>query len=109
MVSEKFIYICSPFKGNTTRNIRRAKEYSKWVYNQGHIPICVHIYLENATGLSEKKGDREELLRLGKEFLYLCEELWVFGDNISDGMDEEIKAAQKMLKKVKVIQRNEYA
>lgn len=98
----KTIYVCSPFRGNRKGNIRRAKKYSRWVYRLGHIPICVHIYLEQATGLDERKGNREELLKLGREFVKICDEVWVFG-NVSEGMQLEIGVAKEFGKKIRKI------
>lgn len=98
----KFIYICSKFRGNREENIEKAKERSQWVYKKGHIPVCVHIYLEEATGLNEDNGERETLLNLGREFVGICDELWVFGD-ISEGMEGEIRYAEQSRIKIKYI------
>lgn len=99
-MDKRFVYICAPFKGDRKGNIEKAKEYSKQTYNEGYIPICVHMYLEEATGLDEEKGNRKELLRLGKEFVRICDEVWVFGEKISEGMKGEIEVAEKKGKKV---------
>lgn len=92
----KKIYICSPYKGNVVENVENAKRYSQWVCKLGYLPICVHIYLNEATGLCEEKGDREELLRLGREMVGLCDEIWVFGDRISRGMKQEIRHGRRL-------------
>lgn len=97
----KRVYICARYKGNVKKNIKLAKEYSKYVFNKGFMPICVHFYLEDATGLHEKKGSREELLELGREFVMWCDEIWVFDrDGISEGMDHEIEFAKVLGKKI---------
>lgn len=80
--------------GDFEKNREKAKQYSQYVYSLGYLPICVQIYLEEATGLSEQDGKREELLELGKEMLLLCNELWIFGDKISEGMKGEIELAK---------------
>lgn len=80
-------------KGDFAANREKAKQYSQEVYKRGHLPICVQIYLEEATGITEEEGSREELLMLGKEFLLMCDELWIFGDRISKGMEGEILLA----------------
>ena len=96
----KKIYVCSPMRGNLDVNRLRAKEYAQMVYRKGFLPIAPQIYLEEATGLLEERGHRDELLVLGKELLKLCDELWIFGDRISEGMKEEIALAKKL--KIKV-------
>lgn len=101
----KCVYVCSPMHGDIIRNRKRAKEYSKYVYKSGCIPIAVQFYLENATGLSEAKGDRKELLRLGKEMLNICDELWYFGDYISEGMKGEIELAKELGIKIRYVEK----
>jgi len=97
------IYVCSPYKGNVKENIRKAQKYSKEIYQMGYVPICVHLYLEKATGLNEKNGDRKELLQLGKEFVKWCDEVWVYGKEISNGMKGEIEYARRYKIKVRYV------
>lgn len=72
---QKLVYVCSPMHGNIEINRKKAEYYSRVIYNRGYVPMCVHIYLEQATGLTEENGDRKELLRLGLELLKRCDEL----------------------------------
>ncbi len=98
----KTIYICSRFSGNIPKHIERAFKFSQAVYLQGHLPICVHTFLESVTGLSELKGDRPELLSIGLKYLKICDECWVLNiDGISEGMNGEIEEARKLGKEVK--------
>lgn len=92
----KVIYVCSRFKGERKKNILRAKRFSRWIAEQGMIPLCVHIYLEKATGLDEKNGDREKLLEMGRLLVLKCDELWIYAPDgkISEGMIYEIKTAE---------------
>ena len=94
----KYVYICSPLKGSNAssfkENLQRAKQLSQWAYRQGNgkiMPICPHIYLQEATGLDELQdpSTRAELLRLGLALIDKCDEVWVFpggGDYLSSGM-----------------------
>jgi hypothetical protein len=92
----KRIYVCSRFAGDICKNVMNAKKYSRWIYKQGHFPLCVHIYLEEATGLHESKGDRIKLLSLGIEMLKAADEIWVFNAyGISEGMQKEIDYAHQ--------------
>ncbi len=107
MVKRKeFVYVCSKFKGKTfverNRNVEFARQRAVEIYAKGYIPICVHIYLEQATDLNETNGDRKELLELGKEFIRLCHQVWVFGE-VSEGMKGEIQYAKKLKKEIKWI------
>ena len=101
------VYVCSPVKGDQDDpmvikdNISRAVLYSRDVYHNGFLPICPHIYLEDATELNESNnpGDREIAIRLGLELLTACQRLWVYGrrrGEESTGMKDEIEFARKM-------------
>lgn len=89
------VYVCSPLAGEIEENIRKAREYSKFVAFQGNTPIAPHITeLFNDTIPEE----RELGLSLGVDYLHKANELWVFGDRISNGMANEIKIAHDELK-----------
>jgi len=93
----KKVYVCSRYSGNIELNIARAKSFSQLIYSQGCLPICVHLFLEASTGLSEALGNRSKLLELGLEFIKLCDEVWVFDvDGISEGMSGEIVLAKSL-------------
>lgn len=91
----KIIFVSSPLKGDIKNNIRRAIEYSKFVYKEGHIPLAPHtiftMFLDDNV-----KEEREDGMKLGIGLLKVCDELWAFGDILSQGMLEEIKIAKEM-------------
>lgn len=95
----KLAYICSPYKSDRQQgvkyNIWKACYISKEAYKIGLIPICVHTFLEETTGLNEQKGDRKELLRIGREIVKMCQYIIINKDKpISEGMKEEIRTAR---------------
>jgi hypothetical protein len=96
------IYICAPLRGCVVENLRVATIWSRKAYKAGYFPICVHIFLEKATGLREF-NDRPKLLELGIEALKMCDECWVCTPNISEGMKGEIAAAKKNKIKVRYV------
>lgn len=97
----KVVYICSRYAGDIETNVAWAIKYSQFVYRKGYLPICVHTFLDKVTGLSEAEH-REELLKVGLDFVKICDELWIFEkDGISSGMKNEIKLAQELKMKIK--------
>ena len=97
------VYVCSPFRPVSTnpkraekvltRNIRRAKFACELLTKLGYLPIAPHLYFPqflNDNNLEE----RETGMMLGRELLCGCDELWVFGQHISEGMEAEIKQAK---------------
>lgn len=91
----KKVYICSPCRGDYENNIQRAKEYSRAAAMKGCIPIAPHVYLTQFMD-DNVPGERELALRMGRELVLMCAELWAFGlDHPSAGMAAEIEVAKQ--------------
>ena len=88
------VYIASPFKGDTERNVQNALRYCRFAVEQGYFPLAPHCYLPLFMD-DDDPAERELALSFGLRLLNGCKELWVFGDRISEGMKQEIKAAKK--------------
>ena len=63
-------------------------------WNRGVVPVAPHLlypqFLEDSDPAERNLG-----LRAGLELLSRCEEMWVFGEQISPGMSREIQFAQE--------------
>ncbi len=91
----KLIYVCSPYCGDVELNTKKAREYCHFVYTQGAVPIAVHLH--NTQFLNDDiPEERQAGLLLGIDLLKRCEEMWVFGDRVSEGMETEIKVAHDL-------------
>ncbi|QNK41553.1 DUF7768 domain-containing protein [Caproicibacter fermentans] len=86
---EKLVYICSPYHGVMERNRLNAVEYCEYAAQMGVIPLAPHTiftqYLDD-----DVPSQREVGLKMGLELLRRCDELWVFGSVITEGMEQEI-------------------
>lgn len=80
----KLVYIASPLRGENPsvkdyeKNIRQAAEYCEKACSLGVIAFAPHLYFTqfyNDTIAEEREKGLEK-----------CEELWVMGNNISQGM-----------------------
>lgn len=90
------VYICSPFSGDIEGNTQRARAYSRFAVDQGAVPLAPHLLLPQ---FMSEKTERDLALFMDMVLLGRCEQLWVFGKNISSGMAAEIdKAKQKKMK-----------
>lgn len=88
------IYVCSPFAGDTQRNIEKAQRYCAFAVNQGYIPYASHLFFPQF--MRDDDPEQRELgLFMGMVYLDGCKECWVFGDTISKGMAAEIERAKK--------------
>ncbi len=91
----KRIYVCSRLAGDIENNIEKAKVYARFVAKTcGAIPIAPHIYftqfLDDTVPEERAFGTMAGLLLLSD-----CDELWYFGDSVSQGMVREIIAAKE--------------
>ena len=88
------VYIASPFAGDMEYNLSRARGYCRFAVSKGCIPIAPHLlypqFMDDDDRETRELGLFFALVLLGK-----CDQLWVFGDRISEGMSREIAKAKK--------------
>ena len=89
----KRVYICSPLKGNVSKNIIKANLYCRYAYEQGYLPLAPHVIFTEFLD-DEVSEEREAGMKMGLELLWVCDELWVFGYRITEGMAKEIEIAK---------------
>jgi len=90
------VYICSPFSNDPEGNTEKAKRYSRFAVDSEAIPFAPHLLLPL---YMKEESERGLALFMDMVFLSKCEELWVFGDKISSGMQAEIdKVTRKNMK-----------
>lgn len=87
------VYICSPFAGDTERNVQKARGYSRFAVSKGVIPLAPHLIFPQFMDDSHQE-ERETALFMGMVLLTKCRELWCFGDKRSPGMMAEIEKAK---------------
>lgn len=86
------MFICSPFRGEETKNTKLARRYARYAYDRGCLPVAPHLYFPQF--LNEHDPiERNTGIKCGIALMQLCQEVWVFGANISSGMSEEISEA----------------
>ena len=116
---KRLIYICSPYrpvdiapktaplkeieriqKHEIAANIDRARRACRIVVALGMIPMAPHIYftqfMDDTVETERKRG-----MDFGLRWLAECDELWVFGERISEGMAAEIARAKELGKEVR--------
>lgn len=87
------VYICSPFSGTVDENIAAAQRYSRFAVDKGYIPVAPHLLFPQFLDDNNPK-ERQLGLFFGTALMSKCAEVWVFGSNISAGMEAEIKRAK---------------
>ena len=92
------VYVCSPYSGDIERNTANARMYSRFAVAKNTIPFAPHLLLPQYISEEHERG---LAMFMNKVFLGKCDELWVFGNKITEGMAEEIELAGKMRKKIR--------
>ena len=92
------VYICSPYAGDIEKNTYRARAFSRFAVEKKYIPIAPHLLCPQ---YPNEETERWLGLKMGIVFMGKCEEIWVFGDLISEGMAAEIDKAKRMRKKIR--------
>lgn len=87
------VYICSPYAGDVDGNIKAAQRYSRFAVDNGYIPVAPHLLFPQFLDDNNPK-ERQLGLFFGNALMSKCAEVWVFGSNISAGMETEIKRAK---------------
>jgi len=86
------VYVCSPFSGDTDGNIAKARKYCRFAVDSGAIPLAGHLLFPQ---FMSEAAERELATFMDMVLLGRCEQLWVFGQTISEGMAAEIAKAKK--------------
>ncbi len=91
---KKKVYICAPLGGNVKENLKNAVRYTEYALKAGVSPITTHFY---ALCLDDSiPKEREIGMSAGQSLLWFCDEMWVFGNEITTGMQEEIRFCKNM-------------
>ena len=87
------IYVCHPFANDPAGNIERVRAISQFLIDDGALPIAPHLYLPQ---LVDEASGREQALALCLELLGTCDEVRVFGDLVTEGMERELREAKRL-------------
>ena len=95
------VYICSPLGGNVEENLERVKQYTKYALQSGVAPVVPHFY---ALCLDDSDPKQREIgIAAGLNLIWFCDEMWIFGDQITEGMKTEIQFCKNLNIKMRYI------
>ena len=101
----KKVYICSPLGGDVADNLEQVKRYTKYALMCGTAPVVPHFY---ALCLNDDiPKEREIGLAAGLSLLWFCDEMWIFGDTLTEGMRGEIRFCQNLNIHTKTVKEKE--
>ena len=100
----KKVFICSPFRpvgvtteqrdGDQKKNIALAEQACRYAVDKGYVPYAPHLYFPQFMS-EDDPVDREMGILMGLSWLARCDEVWVAGMRISEGMSREISQAKE--------------
>lgn len=91
----KLVYIASPLRGDYGKNIKQAAEYCERACSLGVLAFAPHLYFTQFYNDTIPE-QREKGLEMGLAMLEKCDELWVMGTHISQGMRGELAHAKSL-------------
>lgn len=101
----KKVYICSPLGGDVEDNLHKVKRYTKYALLCGTAPVVPHFY---ALCLDDNNPKEREIgMAAGRSLLWFCDELWMFGDEITEGMTAELQLCKHLNVKNRTIREEE--
>jgi hypothetical protein len=110
----KLVFICSPYRADDDdpleraktiqRNIQMARTGCRIAVERGFIPIAPHLYFPQ---FLREDTEREIGIGMGLHMLSMCDELWVLGRKVSDGMAKEISCARELGLPVRIMEHPE--
>lgn len=86
------VYICSRYAGDIESNTLAARHYCRFAVDSGYIPVASHLlypqFLDDENPVERKLG-----LFFGNILMDKCDEIWIFGSELSPGMKAEYERA----------------
>lgn len=105
----KKVYVCSPFRPTAVSladraeeqrsNIERALKACRILAMMGIQPLAPHLYFTRFLK-DDVAVERDNGMRFALSWLEQADELWVFGDRVTEGMAQEIDEAKELGKPV---------
>ena len=88
------VFISSPYAGEVETNIENAKRYCQFAVRQGVVPLAPHLHFPQFLDDNNER-ERQQGLTFALALLNRCDELWVFSETVSKGMEAEIAYAKE--------------
>jgi len=93
------VYVVSKYAGDTEANTKAAIRYCRYVIAQNKMPIASHL-MYPAILRDLVPAEREMGTAFGLALLSMCDEVWCFGKDYSQGMRAEIQEAKRLGKQI---------
>lgn len=94
------VYIAHPISGDVNRNLMRAKMWFRWAaLSKAAVPVAP--YISCVWALDDNDPDERLVgMAISSRVSKMCDELWLCGEEISEGMRKERQIFEKRDKPV---------
>lgn len=91
----KRVYICAPLSDNPNQDVIEAVRFGEYAMKECcTAPVVPHFHILMVNPKNDKETEQRKLANFS--FLWMVDELWVFGDSWTDEMMEEISRAEML-------------
>lgn len=98
-------FVCSPYRAKNSDPVKAAEEVAanknraklacKVLTRLGYLPLAPHLYFTEFLN-DEDASDRDDGICMGLEWLGMANEVFCFGDEITEGMSIELARAKEL-------------
>ena len=88
------IYVSAPLGKDWDEDIENAAKYYEFTLQSECVPVGPHAYA-TMFGVNEA-SEIKRLRQVGMSLIWFCDEIWVFGEQITESMQEEISFGRNM-------------
>ena len=81
---KKKVYICAPMDGDVESVLEQVKGYVNYALKCGVAPVAPQFYLQAM--LPDTQTNAEIIRSAARSLLWYCDEMWVFGNEITETM-----------------------
>lgn len=89
---KRLVYIAHPVRGDVAGNLAKGRQWVRWAYEKGVAPAAPWItgceVLDDANEVHRELG-----LQCDETTVARCDEIWLCGARISQGMHRELEIA----------------
>ena len=103
--TRKRVYVASRYAGDVDQNTANAVRYCKYAIQRGYMPVASHLLYP---AILDDNDPQQRTLgtMFGLALLNLCHEVWVFGEQLSPGMEREVVEAKRLNKPIRYFDSN---
>ena len=91
----KVIYMAHKVSGDVENNLAKAKLWLRWIEKHHDVAVVASWITECEVWDDDNLEHRAAGLRRDFAVIERCDELWLMGDRVSDGMKKETDHAEK--------------